>query len=156
MAKQTFQIDGLKELESGLAELKNATAKNVIRRGLAGAAQPMADKAESRAPQRLGTLRRSIDVGKKLSKRQAQAHRKMFRDDRASVEIFVGAGPVPQAHLKEFGGDGTPAIGFMRSAWDEEKVGTLMRVRRYLAAEIEKAAARARKKAARLLAKKGG
>ena len=49
-------------------------------------------QAEAKAPVLTGALKISIGTGTKLTRRQAQQHRKMFKDDRASVEMFVGAG----------------------------------------------------------------
>ncbi|MFQ6756940.1 HK97 gp10 family phage protein, partial [Cereibacter sphaeroides] len=95
----TVSVTGLREIEAQLAKLSKATGKAALRRALKTAAQPLADLAQSKAP--VGdthTLAPSITVGTRLSERQAKRHRRMFRDDRASVEMFVGAGPLPSAH----------------------------------------------------------
>jgi HK97 gp10 family phage protein len=151
MAK--FRVEGLKEIEAALAELPKAVGKRVLRNTLRKAAQPIADKAASLAPVDEGALKRSIGVGTRLTKRQAGLHRKMFRDDRASVEMFAGAGGLPQATLREFGGDDNPPVGFMRASWDSGKMGALETMKTELATAIVKAARTQARKAARLAAK---
>ena len=146
----TFKVTGLRELEAALAELPKAVGKRVLRNTLRKAGQPIADKAASLAPVDEGALKRSIGVGTRLTKRQAGLHRKMFRDDRASVEMFAGAGGLPQATLREFGGDGNPPVGFMRASWDSNKMGALETIKTELGNEIMKAAARQARKAAKL------
>jgi hypothetical protein len=101
----TMKLEGFDGFERNLAQLeKLATRRAVARRSLIKAAQPMADIAQGMAPVGdTNTLAPSIMVGTKLSKRQAALHRKMFRNDRAAVEVFVGAGPLSSAHTQEFG-----------------------------------------------------
>lgn len=147
------RIDGLKEVDAALQDLPKSVGKNILRRVLRKIAAPIATVMKSAAPVDEGALRDSIGVGTRLTKRQSGLHRKMFRDDRASVEMFVGAGGLPQAHLKEFGGDGAPAHPFGRPAWDGNKDKALETVKQDLWTEIEKAAKRAARKAARLAAK---
>lgn len=153
MARQTVKITGLRELENALRELPKATGKNVLRRVLRKRAEPMADAARSSAPDDpatgAGDLRSSIAVSTKLSKRQASLHRKMFRDDKAAVEMFVGAGPVPQATQQEFGNINHGPQPFMRPAWDSGKDQILDGIKDDLAEEIDKAAKRLARKAAK-------
>jgi HK97 gp10 family phage protein len=146
----TFKVTGLRELEAALKELPRSVGKRVLRNSLRKAGAPIAAKAASLAPVDEGALKRSIGVGTRLTKRQAGLHRKMFRNDKASVEIFAGAGGLPQATLREFGGDNNPPVGFMRSAWDANKMGALEIMKRELATEIMKAAQRQARKAAKL------
>lgn len=155
--KTTVRIDGLRELEQALSELPRATGKNVLRRVLRKAAEPMAADMKARAPDDPNTggmdLKNSIGIGSRLSKRQASIHRKMFRDDKASVEIFVGAGPVPHAHLQEFGTAHHGPQPFARPAWDGHQKSILESIKTDLGTEIDKAAKRLARKAARLAAK---
>jgi HK97 gp10 family phage protein len=143
------KIEGLRELDQALGELPKATGKNVLRRVLRKAAQPIAEQARSLAPVLTHQLERSIGVGTKLTRRQRSLHRKMFRSDKASVEMFVGAGGVPQAHLREFGADGNPPRPFLRPAWDSNKMSALAQIRTDLAVEIDKSAKRLARKRAR-------
>lgn len=142
-----FKIDGLSELQTALRELPDATAKNVIRRVLKKAGQPIADRARELAPVDEGDLRDSIKVGTRLSGNQRRKHRKAQKDD---VEMFVGAGPHPQAHLQEFGTSKFPPQPFMRPAWDQHKRAALNGIKEDLWTEIRKAAARLARKAAKL------
>ncbi|MEW9808596.1 HK97-gp10 family putative phage morphogenesis protein [Mesorhizobium sp. ZMM04-5] len=151
--KTTVHVEGLRELDEALGELPKATGKAVLRRVLKKAAQPIADDAKAKAPVLSGALQISIGVGTKLTRRQSRLHRKMFTDDRASVEMFVGAGGLPQAHLREFGGDDAPPHPFMRPAWDAGKAGVLESIKADLGDEIMKAAKRLARKAARNAAK---
>lgn len=159
------KIDGLRELERVLAELPKATGKNVLRRVLTKRAQPFDKVWRGAAPddRRTGEqdLNSSGGISSKLSKRQASLHRKMFRDDRASVEIFAGPGPLTQAITNEFGtgprfhaesgkyvGE-VPPHPFVRPAWDSTKDGMLDGIKDDLWTEIHKSAVRAAKKRAK-------
>ena len=147
----TVNLEGFENFERNLAQLqKLATRRAVARRALIKAAQPMADMAQGLAP--VGdsnTLAPSIMVGTKLSKRQAPLHRKMFKGDRASVEVFVGAGPVPSAHTQEFGTVHHAPQPFMRPAWDRDHKALLQRLGELMAKEIDKAVTRAARRANR-------
>lgn len=163
---QTVRVEGLRELEAALKDLSKATGKSVLRRVLLKRAEPVAAAARAMAPDDPDTggydLRKSITVGTKLSRRQASLNRAAtgggarmtaegFRSDpKNSVEVFVGAGPVPHAHLQEFGTVNHGPQPFMRPAWDANKNGVLAGLKDDLWAEIEKAAKRLAKKAAKL------
>lgn len=143
------KVTGLKEIEAALKELPRATSKNVARRVLKARAQPIAEMARRLAPVDDGTLRESIAVSTKLSKRQRSLHKKRTKD---TVEMFVGAGTNPQAHMQEFGTEHNPPQPFLRPAWDANKESFLAGIADDLWAEIKKAADRR----ARKLAKAGG
>lgn len=154
MARTTVRVEGLRELDRALGQLPKATAKNVLRRIGRKALEPVAKDAASRAPVDDGQLRDSIGVGTRLTRRQAALHRRSTRQaGKSFIEIFAGAGGVPQAHLREFGGDGAPPSPYMRPAWDGNKAGVLETIKRDLGAEITKAAARLAKRAARRAAR---
>jgi HK97 gp10 family phage protein len=145
----TMKLDGFDGFEQNLEQLeKLATRRAVARRSLIKAAQPMADMAQGMAPVGdTNTLAPSIMVGTKLSKRQAALHRKMFRNDRAAVEVFVGAGPLSSAHTQEFGTAHHGPQPFMRPAWDSDHKALLQRLGEIMAKEIEKAITRQARKA---------
>jgi HK97 gp10 family phage protein len=149
MANKTVTVEGLRELDAALGNLPKATGKNVLRRVLKKAGQPIAEEAEERAPVLTGALQISIGVGTKLTKRQSKLHRKMFKDDRASAEMFVGAGGLAQATQAEFGNEHQAAEPYMRPAWDGNKDEALDIIATDLGDEIMKAARRLAKKAAR-------
>lgn len=163
----TVKVEGLRELERNLERLTKAAGKGALRRALRTAAEPMADIARQLAPDDLSTegydLAESIAVGTTLSPRQARMHRRMFRDSRSSVEMFVGAGPLARAGYVEFGtaphinkgryagteNPGTPPRPFMRPAWDQDKMAMLERLKVELRKEIDKSVQRAIRKQAR-------
>lgn len=153
MTSTTFTIEGLQDLERAFEQLDNVNQRKAsARRAMKKAAQPMADKASQLAPRDIGTLAESIKVGTVLSKRQRALHRKMFANDRAAVEMFVGAGPLSSAHNQEFGNEHNPPQPFMRPALDSEAQGYLNTLGKEIWADLEKTAARAARKAARLAA----
>lgn len=148
----TVKIEGLAALERELQKLSKATGKSVLRRSLIKAATPMKDLMADLAPRgdtASDNLTDSITIGSKLSKRQAGLHRKMFRDDRAAVEMFVGPGPDPAAWNQEFGNVNHGAQPFARPAFDAEAQPTLDRLGRHLWDEFEKSRLRAAAKAAK-------
>lgn len=162
----TVETTGFAELDRQLRNLSKSAGKAVLRRALKTAAEPMAEIARSLAPDDAATggfdLKSSIKYGTVLSRSQKKAHRKMFRNDKASVEGFVGAGPLAQAVFTEFGtspfinggqyagtqNPGITAQPFMRPAWDQDKMAMLDRLRSELWSELEKAVARADRRAA--------
>lgn len=151
----SMKLEGFSELEAELEKLSNAAGKGVLRRSMKKAAQPMADLGSALAPKRTKRLAGSVIVGAKLDGRQAKLHRRMFRDDRSSVEMFVGPSYLRGAggrhgHLLEFGTSKMSAQPFMRPAWDRDHKGMLDRLGKDLWGEIQKSVARAARKAAKV------
>jgi len=152
--KTTFQLEGFAELEAELEKLANPNQRKAsARRAMKKAAQPIAETAARLAPRDRGNLAESITVSTKLSRRQSRIHRKMFADDRAAVEMFVGAGPLASAHTQEFGTESNAPQPFMRPAFQEGARPYMNTLREELWADISKTIARAERKAARLAAK---
>jgi HK97 gp10 family phage protein len=154
--KVSIKVEGLKECEEALADFmetfstSRATGKNVVKRALINVGQPIADDAAASAPVRRGSLKAGIAAGRPLSKRQRGLHK-----PQAAVEVFVGAGPHPQAHLQEFGTAKHAPQPFLRPAVDHNIGRATERFAAVLKEEIEKATARAARKAARLLSRSG-
>ncbi len=151
----TVKLTGFKELERELENLSKAAGKGVLRRSLKKAAQPIADTANAIAP--VGDtsepgLSESVVYSTRLNRRQTGLHRKMFRDDRAAVEGFVGTND-PAGVQQEFGNINHGPQPFMRPAWDQEALPTLDRLGDNLWTELQKSIARAERKAARQAAK---
>lgn len=121
-------VEGLKELDEALGQLTKATARNVLRRVLKKAGQPIADAARAKAPHVSGKLQDSITVGTRIAKSQAakagdaaysatmraggtkqeaqsalRAAARAAKGDAAFVEMFVGPANQPLAHVIEFG-----------------------------------------------------
>jgi len=150
MAAQTIKIEGLKELDIALRELPKATSRNVLKRALTKAAKPIETAAQAKVPVLTGALKQSIKIGpkSKLDPKVRSTH-----IQKSPVEVFVGAGALPHAHLIELGAAGRAAHPFLRPAFDENKQGALESIKRDIAEEIEKARARLARKAERLAAK---
>jgi HK97 gp10 family phage protein len=154
----TIRVDGLKELDRALSEMKTATAKGVVRRTMVKALQPMADEASRLAPDDPRTtsqdLHRSIKVGDAL-----KAGRSMFVKGFGfgDGQVTVWMGPTregyPQAIMQEFGTVKQPAQPYMRPAWDAGKVQLLDDFAKGMAVEITKTAERAARKAAKIAAR---
>jgi HK97 gp10 family phage protein len=112
---ETIRIDGLEKIGAVLARLPRAVSREIQREVLRKQAKLIADRARELAPKDSGDLRESIGVSDKLSKRQAGLHHPVDPED---VEMFAGAGPLPQAHLMEFGSQHNAAQPYMRPSWD--------------------------------------
>lgn len=175
--KATFKVEGFKELDEALGDLKKATARNVMRRALAKAAQPLIDEMRRLAPVRSGRLRASIRTGKitkDVADAGAAAYRdvingggdsraamRALRDVRRSASVgmafeYLNIGPdtsAPHAHLQEFGTVRQPPRPFMRPAFDGRWRDALDIIGEALREEIDKVTARARRKAERDAAK---
>lgn len=137
----TVSISGLREIDKALGELGKATGRNVMRRVAVARLQPMAEEMRRLVPVDSGNLKDGIAVTTKNPKRNRK---------RSEVEAHAGPGRHPQAHLREFGGDGNPPAPYVRPAWDGGKDKLLDGIKDDLWQAIEKAAARQAKKAARL------
>lgn len=146
MATVTVKIEGLRELDAALGQLTKATAKGVLKRVLTEAGEPVARTWRGIAPKLEGYYTESIDVGTKLSRRQASLHK--AEGGRAFQEMFIGS-TNPAAVQQEFGNSRHPPQPSGRPAWDAKKTETLEYISNALWAEISKTAARVAKRAAR-------
>lgn len=145
----TVRTEGFADLERALEDLSKRTGKSVLRRSLKKASEPMAEAANAIAPVGdTGDYARSFQYGTRLNKRQAGIHRKMFRDDRAAVEGFVGTND-PAGVQQEFGNINHGPQPALRPAWDQESRQTLDRLGDILWEELDKAVQRAARRAAR-------
>lgn len=142
----TYSISGLRELETALLELPKATAKNAGRKALRAGAKPILDEFQARAPRLSGHLIDTAGISTKLSRRQRAMHRK--EDERDHVEMFVGAGPNPQAVQQEFGNENHVAQPAMIPAFENNKRKAIDIIGEELGKNIMASAARlARKRA---------
>lgn len=146
----SIKTEGFAELDAVLAELPKSTGKGVLRRSLLEVAEPIAEDFAARVERRSGELQDSIGASTRLSPRQAAIAR---REGKSSVEVYVGAGALPHAHLEEFGGPNNHARPALRPAWDAGWRRALDALAAALWAQIEKTRARMAKKAERLAAK---
>jgi bacteriophage HK97-gp10 putative tail-component len=102
MAIKTFKIEGLKELDDALGELKKATAANVMRRTLIEAGEPTVRAAKALAPYQFGHLQKSISIGPASPSKMTSTGRSAY-DKKSTVEVIIEAGPAPQSITQEFG-----------------------------------------------------
>lgn len=148
MARQTFKIEGLADLDRALTELPKATARNVLMRTLKEQGQPIKDDGERLAPRLTGGLKESYTVGTKLSRRQKSQNRK-----ESDVEVYIGPGPAAKSVQTEFGNAHQAAQPHLRPAFDGNVQKVLKGIKDSLSDQIEKARQRLARKAERLAAK---
>lgn len=143
------EFRGGKELEAALSELKKATQKNVARRALRKAAEPIRDRWAELVPVDQGDLKRSIQIGNAIKSFNKAGNRGQ------TVSQFVGIDESQDRRLhiygpiSEFGSESHPAQPAGRPAFEQTRDIALARLGDDLKSEIDKAAARAAKKAAR-------
>lgn len=142
--KVTYKLTGMKEVEAALQGMKRPAARAIVRRVSREALEPVARSIRAKVHVDEGTLRESVDVSERLSRAQRTQHVK-----RSDFEMFVGPGALPQAITEEFGTFDQAAHPSVRPAWDAEAVPTLDRLGAGLGIEVQKAAARAARKAAK-------
>lgn len=143
------KFSGGRDIERALKDLaSNATKRNATLRALNHAAEPIRDEATRLAPEDRGELKASIKIGKAIS-----AFQRMSKGD--VVVTFVGIDESINkrlhiyAEIDEFGRVGQEPQPYMRPAWEQEKMTALDRLGPALWIEIDKAAERAARKAAR-------
>jgi HK97 gp10 family phage protein len=147
-------VTGLAETLAALRRLPEvATQKNVLRRALVKAAQPIADAARAIAPDDPRTsapdLRSSIGVATELIER----HRSKLKEN--DVEVYVG--PTRQvgrsvlryASNVEYGTFRAAPHPYLRPAFDANKAMVMDILAKELTVEFEAAVRRASKKSAK-------
>jgi HK97 gp10 family phage protein len=165
----SFEVEGLKELDAALGEMGKATARNVMMRALKKSAQPIADSMKALVVVDTGTLRESIMVSTRTvaaagakafaeakaggatigdARAAARAANKGAKGKDTFAQVFVGpSSGVRHGWFLEFGTENHSARPFVRPAFDVGAPHSLASLKTDLAAEIEKARARAAKKA---------
>jgi HK97 gp10 family phage protein len=141
------KVEGFRELAAALEQLPKATARNVLRRTLLKAAEPIDDIGSSLAPVETGKLQRSVVAGTQLTRSQKRMAKK---EGKHFAEVHVGTAN-PVGIFQEFGTFKEPAQPFMRPTWDTQKDRALGRIKTDLAAEIDKSARRLAKKTGKLV-----
>jgi len=162
----TARLEGMTDLKAAFDGLSKATTKNVVRRAMIRALTPMERQAEALAPVGFtGELRRSIEVSAKLSGRQKAQHAADIgaktvqtaegwrSTPQTVVFMFMGPSSSSKSIVQEFGSIYQSPQPYMRPAWDGGSMKMLDSIKDDLWAELEKAAARLARKAAKLGAK---
>lgn len=159
--QMNVDIRGFRELDRALGELPKATARNVLRRVTKAALDPMATVAAGAAPHQTGRLSFSISVSERGTRRAEWYGSRarfvapgVFRSDpKTSFTMAMGpaggTGALSYASFAEFGTIDTPAHPYMRPAWDGGKDAALQHVKVSLGREIDMAAGRLARRAAR-------
>jgi len=176
----SVSVSGLQELDANLGLLSKATARNVLRRVLMSAGQPIADTAAALSPDDPRTnapdLHTSIIVSSKLKNEVGKAEyaqtmadggskaealdalrdaRRAAAGEGSFAEVYVGPDARAfYAHLVEFGTDHSAPQPFLRPAFDREKGKALDIIKAQLGGEIDKAVARMRRRQAKKAAGK--
>lgn len=165
--KMSVSISGLAELDRALGQLPKATARNVMRRTLLKAGEPIANEAKRLAPVDQGDLRDSIMVlprlknkvgsaeyaaamraglGKQAAVAALRGARRAANSGGFSAQMFVGPatgkGVIRYAHMIEFGTVKMAPQPFMRPAWDATQRVALDIIKRELGSQIIMAARR--------------
>ena len=145
MTIEYVKLEGFKELDAGLKLLgKHMTARNVARRAMRKAGEPVAAVANVTAPKGVRSgdinLRGSYHVSPRLSKSQRRGYRK-----RSKVEMHIGSNNVA-ASKQEFGTRYHAPQPHFRSAWRSNRGIVLKAMKIELRAELMKAAKRIAKK----------
>jgi len=170
MAKTSFKIEGLRELDEALGELPKAVARGAAVRTLMKAGKPIQEAAQAAAPhrpstapekhfrqngadrvRRPGTLQILVQIGPRLTKRQARGVR---AEGKNFAEVYIGTRD-PAGRLVERGTSHSAPNPFLRNAWEGGKMAALEVIKTELWLQIDAAAQRLAKRTARLAAKGG-
>ncbi|WAC25747.1 HK97-gp10 family putative phage morphogenesis protein [Ancylobacter sp. SL191] len=171
--KSRMDVRGLKELATGLDQLKKSTQTGVLTRVLKKAAAPIESSAKRNAPVETGVLRDSIDTVVVRRNAGKAAYAQAMRDGasmdqagaaaRAANKAAAGRGAsatvrvratAPHAIFAEFGTINAPAQPFLGPALRGGQATALETIKADLATEITKTAARAAARAAKKGTKK--
>ena len=142
----TFRLDGFAELDRALGQLPKATAKNVIKRTLKKAGNPILEAMESFAPKDTGYLAHSFGISFSLNPSQRRSAR---HEAKSFAEVHIGSRRQSFAAFHEYGTFEMQPSPFMRPAWEANKDRALDIIKVELGGEIEKAAKRYAKKLAK-------
>jgi HK97 gp10 family phage protein len=153
MARREVTLEGFAPLHRAFSELPKATGKAALRRAGMKALEPMRRVADAKAPRLTGATAKSVKISTK-KKGRTQGGKKY--DGPQAQEISMGPTGIGRlrGQLQEFGTYKEKPQPFMRPAWDAEADNTLESLKAALWDQLERAAARLAKKAAK--AGKGG
>lgn len=148
------KVSGLKEIEKGLFELKSGTAKGAVRRSLKKAGELLAADAAARAPRSTPDMGAEGHIGDSfvVTGRLTRYARRPRRKDEVHVAVgpsLAKGSPGFVAAFQEFGTAHHGPQPFFRPAWDHSQHEMLGLIVRDMRVQVEKAVARARRKAAR-------
>jgi len=151
------EVRGFKELDAALAELPKATGKNVLKRVAIKAMKRIEDGMAVRAPRGDGGAdgQHLADSMRTQAVKATRQRGNVRFDPKSGVEVITGPAPEGRmdranAGFQEFGTVKMGPNAYARPAADAENENVVDDVRHMLATEIDKAAARIARKAARV------
>lgn len=157
-ANLTIRVEGFAELQAALRDLAKATQRNVVRKAVVEALGPMKNAAEGKAPRATGELAGSFAIVPARAAYEAGSRTRRVKSEGVSMNMGPTADNKMDEAVARFQERGTvqhPPHAYQRPAFDEEADGALVSVKEAMKIQIDKATARAARKAARLLAKAG-
>lgn len=147
-------MQGFEGLKDGLLQLeeftgRTTTGKNAVKRGMLKAMKRIEDHAKALAPKDKGKLALSITTKPVKAKRISRT--RYAKSDGIAVQTGPKGKRVEggNAAWQEFGTVDMPANPYMRPAADAEAQAVVDELAEILTVEVDKAVARARKKAAK-------
>lgn len=164
---ESVSLEGFAELDKAMADMTKATAANTMRRALQEAAEPMAAAARRMAPVDDYQLSEAIEISTRAkgasgraafmstlrmtgSRTAAGAAASAAASAASFVTLYLGPSVnAPHAHFQEFGTVHHAPQPYLRPAFDAEARPTVARLKVSLAEQINRAVARAARKAAR-------
>lgn len=156
-----MRFAGGRELEAALGQIaKQATRRNVGRRALRAAGEPILQAMIDKAPDDPRTNgENDLKTSLAMSSRQKSRRGGTYRPE-GPKEVTVHIGPTksgyPQAMMQEFGTVHHPPQAYIRPAWDAEGgEAALDRIGEALGEEIGKAVKRQERRAQRAAARAG-
>jgi HK97 gp10 family phage protein len=163
---ESVSVEGFSDLHAALKELSRATERNVLKRAVKKAGQPILEAAQSHAPVKTGQLRDSIRLTVGFDdpdfRRRARAAfsatgsargvKRTKGGGNVLAQVRAGGNLAPYASLIELGSVRITAHPFLRPAFDEQSSDALALLKETLGVEVRKATARR----ARRLAKAKG
>lgn len=153
------KVEGLREIEQAMFEIKTVSAKAIARAVLKKAAQPMADHAARIAADDPVTSGKDLHRSIAVSARQRSGRGRAHRDGPGEVTVFMGVRtdihderdpkrtPYAVAMVNEFGSTKMRPRPFMRPAWTAGKETALNVIRAEMEKRVAAAVKRARKRA---------
>lgn len=154
MSRTTVKLSGFRELEKSLGELSRAAGSGALRRAGMKAMKPMADLASRLAPDDNTTPPVDLHTSVGVSAR-ARTGKGGMQDIEKGNRVNVHVGPAfdleryARAVVMEFGSYKDAPQPYMRPAFDQDGAAAIERLKPLLRAEIDRAVARAARRAAR-------
>ncbi|WDI31595.1 HK97 gp10 family phage protein [Hyphococcus flavus] len=133
MARKTFRLEGVDELEKVFKRLPEKLRTKVILNAVRAGGRVIRNEAKARAPRDTGELARSITVATVKKKR---------RNENSLVRVGFKKPTSRRAHLAEYGTSTQAAQPFMRPALDTKGEAAIQAITEKVAEGMAKEAAK--------------